>query len=677
MRPLYSYGPTDLLIIIEFDELGKAIGMPFDYGFESFKIDLEQGVIVLSLENKFRKDPSHFTLSEKAKELRDYRWKLISPLVKDIPGIFIAEKRYRLIMAVENSPFKATKPTLYLLLKRYWVYGSTINALIPDYCNCGAPGVMKPESTVKKGRSRRSITSVGRNVTPQDIKIFKKHIIRFLKNKTSASVRYLYHEILEKNYVIRTETGALIFDHENLPTEGQFRYWFNKIIIEEGLEKEVTGIKDFNLNKRDLHGSSMDLVDGPGEQFEIDETVSDVYMISIDGSDQYIGRPILYTVIDTFSRVYVGVYLTVEFPSYKCASRAILNAASDKVEMCRKIGLVIEPHDWPIAHLPYKFLADRGALKAKKAESITANLGIDVSLTPKGRADLKGIVERNFKTGNLKMQGFLNDYGAVLNNINSRIKIDNRKNAVLTLHDLTQILILNVLDINNTGIMKKFPITEEMLFDRVDRVRLTIWKWGMEKGIGYCRNKEQHDFIKSALLPRKDCPHTRQGVIYRSIYYVARDPKIAKIMESRRLQGQNRIQVSYDDADMTHVYVNINGAFHPLSQRTKRAQFTKSTPEYDYLISDEQVRQEDLKRLELEQTISTNVKAREIADRAKLKKGKTKVSGARDAKKKEAELFKQVEANNLQNLADDEPEDMQKLSKVPPKGVQKLINRKR
>jgi hypothetical protein len=54
-----------------------------------------------------------------------------------------------------------------------------------------------------------------------------------------------------------------------------------------------------------------------------------------------IGRPVIYIVIDVFSRLIVGFAVTLEGPSWAGAKLALENAFSDKASYCKQFGINI------------------------------------------------------------------------------------------------------------------------------------------------------------------------------------------------------------------------------------------------------------------------------------------------------------------------------------------------
>lgn len=90
-------------------------------------------------------------------------------------------------------------------------------------------------------------------------------------------------------------------------------------------------------------------------KYPIDATIGDVYLRSFYNPSEIIGRPVIYFVIDVFSRMIVGYYVGLEGPSWLGMSTALANAMMDKVSFCAKYEKEITKEDWP-CHLCLKLL---------------------------------------------------------------------------------------------------------------------------------------------------------------------------------------------------------------------------------------------------------------------------------------------------------------------------------
>lgn len=96
---------------------------------------------------------------------------------------------------------------------------------------------------------------------------------------------------------------------KELPTQGQFYYWYyNSYTAKESLIGRK-GKRNYDLNHRPVLGKSDHMLTGPGAKFQIDATIGDIYLVSQQNRSKIIGRPVIYTVIDAFSRIVAGIYV--------------------------------------------------------------------------------------------------------------------------------------------------------------------------------------------------------------------------------------------------------------------------------------------------------------------------------------------------------------------------------
>ena len=166
-----------------------------------------------------------------------------------------------------------------------------------------------------------------------------------------------------------------------------------------------------------------------------------------------IGRPTLYAVVDVYSRLIAGFYVGLENPSYVTAMLALVNAMTDKVQLCQSYGYNIEPEDWPSIGIPDAILADRGELLGYQIESLEQAFGVRIENTPPYRGDAKGIVERSFKTLQADFKPFAP--GVVTGDIvRKRGGKDYRLDATLTLHEFTKIIIGSILQRNQHSVLE-------------------------------------------------------------------------------------------------------------------------------------------------------------------------------------------------------------------------------
>jgi hypothetical protein len=291
---------------------------------------------------------------------------------------------------------------------------------------------------------------------------------------------------------------------------------------------------------------------GPGAQFQVDATVGDVYLVSQFDSDNIIGRPVLYFIIDAFSRMVTGMSVGLEGPSWSGLAAAITNMAADKVAFCKQYGIEISESDWQCRHVPASLLGDRGELMSKNADTLVNMFGIRIVNAPPYRADLKGIIEQHFRTINTNAVALLP--GSVKPDRSKRGGHDYRLDATLDIRRLTQIIIKCVLYYNNHHYMESFEKSEAMMAAGVDAIPSRLWEWGVENYSGALRVFPE-ETVKFAVLPTANATVNEKGIKFKGLHYCCDRAKSEMWFEKARAKKPWSVTVSYDPREMTNIYI--------------------------------------------------------------------------------------------------------------------------
>lgn len=507
-------------------------------------------------------------LTELQLEKRDKDWKIVQNYwinhKADLLDRRGREKTISKIAKESNlSPFKVKK-----MFSRFWQRGMTRNALLPDYYNSGGRGKSKKLSEAmeaKIGRPRKvdfyGNSATGINITDNIKKQFEIAINKYYRNKKQISLKETYNYILKDFFSDRYkdkdgEIKCQVWDKSRIPTYDQFYYWFKKL---ENPKKDVTfreSAKDFELKYRPILSNSTIETNGPGTRFQIDATIADIYLVSSLDRNRIIGRPVVYAVIDVFSRLVTGIYVGLEGPSWVGAMMALDNMMTDKIGFCRRYGIDIEEEQWPSHHLPEIIIADRGEFEGYSVENLINNLGIKIENTSPYRGDLKGIVERGFRTTNTKLKH--KTPGAVLKEFRKRGDRDYRLDATLTLEEFTKIYINMILHHNNT-LIDKYPIEKEMIADEVIPIPTKLWSWGIANKKGRLKTIDIEIF-RLNVLPKAKANISRAGIKFKNLYYSSQKA----IEEQWFLKTKVRsIEVVYDPRNIDYIYIlNNDGKSH-------------------------------------------------------------------------------------------------------------------
>jgi hypothetical protein len=336
-----------------------------------------------------------------------------------------------------------------------------------------------------------------------------------------------------------------------IPTIRQFRYWYQqKYNVKETLSTRKGGTK-FELEHRAVLGKSDFGVMGPGARYQIDATVGDIYLVSRFNRADIIGRPVIYFIVDVFSRMVTGMYVGLEGPSWAGAMMALANAMSDKVKFCAEYGIEITPEEWPCKGVPGAILGDRGEMESKSAETLINALNVRVENAPPYRGDMKGIIEQYFNTTN--ETALVRLPGHVKKNYGERGSKDYRLDAKLDIHQLTKILIECVRQHNSSHLLETYERTADMIADGVVPIPIELWNWGITHCSGALRSFPE-DKIKLALMPVDTATVTVKGIKYKNIYYLCE--RAAKEFWFEKARNKTwKVDISYDPRNMSAIYV--------------------------------------------------------------------------------------------------------------------------
>ncbi len=471
---------------------------------EASKLEVDPWGIVIQEES----------LSTKEKELRDNGWEMISPLVTQEPDIYYRHLRGKLVQKViveynqNREENKLIEKTVYKYLRKFWQRGQVKNALLPDYMNSGGKGKRRKAGSQKRGRPRKykhhPEIGEGINITEPDRQIFRIAINKFYRNQKHNSLMTAYKLMIKDYYAEEFQYDEnnvklpILIPPEKRPTFCQFRYWYKT--ENSNLEKTITarhGAKRYALEHRAILGTSKQETIGPGSRYQIDATVADVYLVSQYQRNWIIGRPVIYVIIDVFSRMIVGVYVGLEGPSWLGAMMALSNAVTDKVSFCQEFGLSITEEQWPCHHIPECILGDRGELLGMTVETMIPNLHIRIENTASYRADWKGLVERYFKVIHERVKPFLSGY--IDTDFRQRGARDYRLDGRLDLDQFTEI-ILEIVLYHNSHELKTYNRYQEMIADDIPPIPIELWNWGIINRSGKLRTINE-DIIKLNLMP--------------------------------------------------------------------------------------------------------------------------------------------------------------------------------
>lgn len=585
---------------------------------EKFEYNLlEEGLASGRFEKKeeISAETNDMGISESSKMRRDELWEALQSALTHEPDIYDRKSRKELLQEPAKklgTPYN----NLYRYLVRYWKNGKTPNAFLIDRRKSGKKAGING-CQKKQGRPARHEGGFGKALNSDDIKNFSKAVKKYYLTQKKATLVSTYEKMLADDYTIMNGTGQLaLLPPDQIPSIRQLRYWFQKSFDIKTVKQKRDGDVKFELTGRAITGRSDYQLMGPGAKYQIDATVGDIYLVSQFDRSDIIGRPVMYFVVDSYSRMVTGMYVGLEGPSWAGAMMAIENAASDKAAYCASYGVEITEDEWPCRHIPTAILGDRGEMESRLADNLVQMLGIRIENAPPYRADLKGIIEQHFRTINTNALPFLP--GKVLPDMSERGGHDYRLDAKLDIRQFTEIIIRCVLYYNNSHSMDYFEKNEQMMQMGVDAVPLELWNFGIRYCSG-CLKTVPKDTLRLALMPMDKASVTERGIRFKGMYYSCEEALKGLWFEKARAKGTYRVKIYYDPRDMGAILVE-----NPTGTEAVRCELVewetkyagKQLDEVWYEQEKEKLRNKELKAKELEAKINLGKQIESIVDSA-------------------------------------------------------------
>lgn len=181
------------------------------------------------------------------------------------------------------------------------------------------------------------------------------------------------------------------------------------------------------------------------ERVEIDHTPLDLFLID-EEKGLPSGRPTLTVVIDHFSRMLLGYYLSFGDPSAAAVMGALRHAILPKTPAVEAIPGLKTENPWPCYGRPDVMVLDNGLeFHGDALTSVAFDLGVRLQYCPKHQPQFKGTVERYLKTINYFFCHQLP--GTSFSRLHERGDYDPQKHALLTLGEFKQLFEKWVVDV--------------------------------------------------------------------------------------------------------------------------------------------------------------------------------------------------------------------------------------
>lgn len=510
---------------------------------------------------------------------RDRRFALIKPL---LDNTCICDKPHRNeIVKQVVGEHGVSRRTVLQYLWKYWVYQNK-NILLP---------------TGRASAKAHKLTA--------DEKAIRWALNKYYYTPQKQSLQTAYKMMLRAKFC--DAQGKLKPDY---PTFWQFRYFFrkNRDPISETISRQ--GLKAYQRNHRPFTGSVCDYAHTIGV-YMTDATVADIYIVS-RLSRKPIGRPVIYTMVDAYSRLITGVYVGLEGGQY--ALRLLLqNTFTDKVSFCHQHGIDIDPQDWPSHHLPTKIMTDRGSeFVAGMLENLCENYHIEIENLPAYRPDLKGVVEKLFDLIQSAYKPLLKGKGVIESDTQERGAPDYRRQGTLDLEQFTAVVLRCVLFYNAKSVQTGFTRIPAMIEANTPPLAASIWSFCEAQDD--CPVHEATDKrLLYTLLPRMEGRITQRGVEVFGLRYT--NCNLKKRFVTAGLRGRESVQIAYMPECIDTIWLYENGTYTALAL-VQKTYLGKTLAEVADAQQREKVERTDWKKQELQAQLNLMDDIQSIADRS-------------------------------------------------------------
>jgi hypothetical protein len=481
-------------------------------------------------------------LPPKHLQLRARAWEIIEALVAQEPGIYEARQRGQLI-ANATAQHGVSHPTIYRYLRRYWQRGQTPNALLPDYGNSGGRGKVRQSSAgVKRGRPRKngSEAGPGLNADEEIRRTFRVATARYAAANAKFSRLGAYQQMLEDFFVERqidADSGRVSATPgsvaSEVPTFGQFNYWLDH---DDDRPPEVArrpasaSVGDGAMaNAGQAAPAPLGVLPAgrPGSGFYLDAVRAEVQLVARNDRSQVCGRPLVYVVTDSFSRMVCGVYVGMGEPQWAHAMLALANCGADKVRYSHQHGRRIEAEQWPCRHLPETLFVNTALTLGWSGDTLLNNFNLRCLAVDEGPSDWRAVLDKRFRLLAPAAAG-------------APCRLD----GVMDLDQFTRIVLDCILYYNN----------RQALAHADGATPRRLWDWGVENRGGGLKIYPEH-LIRCSLMPVAQASVTADGIRLADSVYTCARAISERWYERARQRGSWNVKLAYDPASMETVYL--------------------------------------------------------------------------------------------------------------------------
>ena len=451
--------------------------------------------------------------------------------------------------------YECPKNTFWRICTKYFPTGCKSYSLVDNKAWGNTKG-KENDYTIKPGRPSEYVKSS--IVLNDEVREHFEDALNNYKKGRNKSFRSAFDWMNCKYYsetkIVNGVTTVGLMPESQRPTYNQFYYYCRKHITEQEIDLIKTSEAEQRNNKRLITSDSLHGVLGPGDMVEIDACEADVSLVSTTDSNKTIGRPVVYFMIDIYTRAIIAMSVAFDNNSILGVTNLFLNLADNKKEYCSCYGMGFDDDAiWPSNIKPRRIRVDRGSeFKSKEFRRICNELGIELQIVSGASGSLKGVVEQSFHQMHSRQNEHLEDNGL----IEKRYDSNHHKEATLNIEQYTK-MVINFVLMHNQQYDKNYPLTREMMDKKIQPIPAILWKYGANK-IEPSRIPDKDQYLYTLMTP-VNAKLSRRGISYNGLWYLTKDDK--QLSKEMFRAGTKKVpfEVRMDKRSVGAVYYIRNG----------------------------------------------------------------------------------------------------------------------
>ena len=376
----------------------------------------------------------------------------------------------------------------------------------------------------------------GRLLTAQDFENFDRAINYYKKGpEKSQKKNDQYHTMkfykaydwmIQNLYIdlIETNNGYIAQSVQDPPSYRQFLYYFHKKVTKKEIDTIKSSEIEVNNTGRIQKGDTLRDSMGPMDIVEVDAWDAGFQLVSMHNPETNIGRPTVYAMIDTFSRLVVAVSVSLEKNSYIGITNLFMNLVTEPKKLLEDCGLSFSYIPMVSHFLPNTIRLDNGSeFISKDFDTICNLLNLHHQNVPAATGSMKGNVEQLWNRLDNAISLAMEKHGKVLKRHDDRSK----EEACLNLKEFEALIYTCVIAFNQRE-MKGYLLRPDMLkYTDESGQKLkprpdALWMYGIKHYLSPKRIKDEKQFLYNLML-KKTASYSKEGIKWKEIMYWPED----------------------------------------------------------------------------------------------------------------------------------------------------------